>query len=91
LPAVLFTVWSVAVSLSDGFLKPALLGRGVSVPMLVILVGAIGGMLASGILGLFVGPVVLALAYELYTSWLLAQPESADLPRAASNAAAPGP
>jgi predicted PurR-regulated permease PerM len=91
LPAVLFTVWSVAVSLSDGFLKPALLGRGVSVPMLVILVGAIGGMLASGILGLFVGPVVLALAYELYTSWLVAQPETADPPRRAPGAAAPGP
>jgi len=69
-PAVLFTVWSVVVSISDGFLKPALLGRGVSVPMLVILVGAIGGMLSSGILGLFIGPVVLALAYELAGAWL---------------------
>lgn len=74
LPAVLFTVWSVVVSVSDGFLKPALLGRGVSVPMLVILVGAIGGMLASGIIGLFVGPVVLALAYELTTAWLAERP-----------------
>jgi predicted PurR-regulated permease PerM len=74
LPAVLFTIWSVVVSLSDGFLKPALLGRGVSVPMLVILVGAIGGMLASGILGLFLGPVVLALAYKLFTAWVEVQP-----------------
>ena len=73
-PAVLFTVWSVVVSISDGFLKPALLGRGVSVPMLVILVGAIGGMLSSGILGLFIGPVVLALAYELAGAWLAEQP-----------------
>lgn len=80
LPAVLFTVWSVVVSVSDGFLKPALLGRGVSVPMLVILVGAIGGMLASGIIGLFIGPVVLALAYKLTTAWLAEEP--ADPPHA---------
>lgn len=81
LPAVLFTVWSVVVSMSDGFLKPALLGRGVSVPMLVILVGAIGGMLSAGILGLFIGPVVLALAYELFTAWLAGQPAAGDLQR----------
>lgn len=81
LPAVLFTVWSVVVTMSDGFLKPALLGRGVSVPMLVILVGAIGGMLAAGVLGLFIGPVVLALAYELVSAWLAGQPAAADPPR----------
>lgn len=78
LPAVLFTVWSVMVSMSDGFLKPALLGRGVSVPMLVILVGTIGGMLAAGILGLFIGPVVLALAYTVFTAWLAEQREAAE-------------
>lgn len=77
LPAVLFTLWGVLVSMSDGFLKPLLLGRGVSVPMLVILVGAIGGMLSAGILGLFIGPVVLALAYELATAWLATPPEAA--------------
>ncbi len=81
LPAALFAVWSVVVSISDGFLKPALLGRGVSVPMLVILVGAIGGMLASGILGLFVGPVVLALAYELTAAWLTVQGADSAPPR----------
>jgi predicted PurR-regulated permease PerM len=45
--------------------------------MLVILVGAIGGLLAAGILGLFIGPVVMALAYELLTAWLAEQPEVA--------------
>lgn len=78
LPAVLFTAWSVVVSMSDGFLKPALLGRGVSVPMLVILVGAIGGMLAAGILGLFIGPVVLALAYTVFAAWLAEQREAGE-------------
>jgi predicted PurR-regulated permease PerM len=70
LPAVLFTVWSVLASSSDGLLKPLLLGRGLTTPMLVILIGAIGGMLFAGIIGLFVGAVVLALGYELFLAWL---------------------
>lgn len=53
--AVLFLVWSIIVSLSDAVLKPLFLGRGVDVPMLVILLGAIGGMMTSGIVGLFIG------------------------------------
>ena len=54
----------------DNVLKPLLLGRGVNVPMLVIFLGAIGGVLSSGILGLFVGPVVLALGYSVVKAWL---------------------
>lgn len=69
-PAVIFLVYSLIVSSSDGFLKPLFLGRGMSTPMLVILLGAIGGMIASGIIGLFVGAIVLALGYELFTAWL---------------------
>lgn len=69
-PAIIFTVWSVIVSASDGFLKPLFLGRGMSTPMLVILLGAIGGMMLSGIIGLFIGAVVLALGYELFIAWL---------------------
>lgn len=69
-PATIFAVYSIVVSLSDGFLKPLLLGRGVDIPMLVILLGAIGGMILSGILGLFVGAVGLAIAYKLFTAWL---------------------
>lgn len=78
MPAVLFTAGSIFVSLSDNVLKMLLLGRGIRVPMLVILVGAIGGLLAAGIIGLFLGPVVMALAYELLTAWLADQPEAAD-------------
>jgi predicted PurR-regulated permease PerM len=66
----LFLIWSVLVSASDGFLKPLVLGRGVGVPTLVILLGAIGGMIANGIVGLFVGAVVLAIGYELGGAWL---------------------
>jgi predicted PurR-regulated permease PerM len=65
-PAVIFLVLSVLISISDTFLKPLFLGRGVDVPMLVILLGAIGGMMAFGILGLFVGAVILATAYKIY-------------------------
>jgi len=68
--AVIFLVWSILVSSADMVLKPLLLGRGVEVPMLVILLGAIGGMLTSGIVGLFIGAIILALGYELMRIWL---------------------
>jgi len=68
--AVVFMIWSILVSMSDAFLKPMLLGRGVDAPMLVILLGAIGGMVTSGIVGLFIGAVILALGYKLFQSWL---------------------
>jgi predicted PurR-regulated permease PerM len=69
-PAVIFLVWAMLVSVSDSFLKPMLMGRGVDIPMLVILIGAIGGMMLSGIIGLFVGAVVLAIIYTLFMSWM---------------------
>ena len=68
--AVVFMIWSIIVSASDSFLKPLFLGRGVEVPMLVILIGAIGGMILSGIIGLFVGPIILAISYTLFMAWL---------------------
>ncbi|MCK5649189.1 MAG: AI-2E family transporter [Gammaproteobacteria bacterium] len=70
LTLVLFTAWSSFGAILDGILKPFVMGRGVDVPMLVILLGAIGGMIMSGILGLFIGAIVLALGYILYTHWL---------------------
>lgn len=71
--AVIFLIWALLVSASDGILKPLLLGRGVDVPALVILIGAIGGMMTSGIIGLFVGAVVLALAYQMFLAWMNTQ------------------
>lgn len=68
--AVIFLVYCLIVSTSDGFLKPLFLGRGMSTPMLVILLGAIGGMMMSGIIGLFVGAIILALGYELFMAWM---------------------
>ncbi|MGI9224118.1 MAG: AI-2E family transporter [Woeseiaceae bacterium] len=69
-PATIFLVYALIVSASDAVLKPMLLGRGVETPMLVILIGAIGGAIASGIIGLFIGAVVLALGYELLVAWM---------------------
>ena len=68
--AVLFLIWSIFVSVIDNILKPVFLGRGLEVPMVVIFMGAIGGMLLSGIIGLFIGSVVLTLGYKLFLAWL---------------------
>ena len=81
-PAVIFMIWSLMVSVSDSFLKPLFLGRGMDIPMLVILLGAIGGMILSGIIGLFVGAVVLAVSYTLFVAWL--NPEEAGSDEGAS-------
>lgn len=84
-PAIVFMVWSLLVGLSDNFLKPLLLGRGLDIPMLVILMGAIGGMLLSGIVGLFVGSVVLAVGYRLFMMWLVQEPQPATDQQAAGS------
>ena len=81
--AVLFAIWALIVGLSDNFLKPLLMGRGVDVPMLIIFVGAIGGFMWEGILGLFVGAVVLAVGYTLFTAWLKSAGVEEDGPREA--------
>jgi predicted PurR-regulated permease PerM len=54
----------------DNILKPILLGRGVKTPMAIIFIGAIGGLLSYGVIGLFIGAVILALGYELFLLWL---------------------
>jgi predicted PurR-regulated permease PerM len=68
--AVLFMIWSILVGISDAFLKPLLLGRGVDVPMLIVFIGAIGGFITSGIIGLFVGAIVFTAGYKLFLRWL---------------------
>jgi predicted PurR-regulated permease PerM len=68
--AVLYTVLLLVAGMADNVLKPLMLGRGVDVPMPVILVGALGGMAAAGILGMFVGATLLALAYQIFTAWV---------------------
>ena len=73
--AVIFTVYQLVAGASDSFLKPMLMGRGLDIPMPVILIGAIGGMVMSGIIGLFIGAVVLSIWYKLFGLWLDQQAE----------------
>jgi len=76
--AIVYTVLLLVAGLADNVLKPLMLGRGVDVPMPVILVGALGGMAAAGIVGMFVGATLLALAYQLFKEWVADKQEQHD-------------
>lgn len=73
---IVFSVYVFVAGLADNVLKPLLLGRGVDVPMPVVLIGALGGMVTGGILGLFIGPVALAVGYQLFWQWVDEPPET---------------
>ena len=76
-------VWALVVGLMDNFLRPMLIKRGADLPLLLIFAGVIGGLVAFGIVGIFVGPVVLAVAYTLLDSWVAAPAlDSAGAPNA---------
>ncbi len=68
--AVLFTAYMVPVTLLDNFLKPMMMARGLDTPMIVIFIGVIGGTLSNGLLGVFIGPIVLAVFYDLAMNWI---------------------
>ncbi|WP_244070006.1 AI-2E family transporter [Bradyrhizobium sp. Ce-3] len=68
--ALAFTLFFLVVGVIDNVLKPLVMGRGLTTPALVIFVGVIGGTLAHGIVGLFIGPIILAVAWELFTAWI---------------------
>jgi len=63
-------VWAVLVGLMDNFVRPVLIRRGANLPLLLIFTGVVGGLLAFGVVGIFVGPVVLAVAYTLLDNWV---------------------
>ncbi|MEX0273011.1 MAG: AI-2E family transporter, partial [Flavobacteriaceae bacterium] len=67
---IIFTVYILVVSLLDNFLKPVLLAKGLQTPTIIIFLGAIGGVILHGIIGLFVGTVVLALMHQFYRHWV---------------------
>jgi predicted PurR-regulated permease PerM len=69
-PALLITIYLLVVGLADNVLRPILMGRGLTTPMLVIFIGVLGGTLAHGIVGLFIGPIILAVAWELMMAWI---------------------
>jgi len=75
---IIFAIYVFVAGLIDNVLKPLLFGRGVDVPMAVILIGSLGGMATAGIIGLFIGPVILAVGYELFWRWV-DQPSASEL------------
>jgi predicted PurR-regulated permease PerM len=70
MPAILWTIPLLVIALSDNVLKPLLMGKGSTVPMLVIFLGAIGGLIFSGLIGLFTGAMVLSIGYNLMVHWI---------------------
>ncbi len=74
--AAIYSVLLFVAGMADNVLKPLMLGRGVDAPMPVVLLGALGGMAAGGILGLFVGSVLLTLGYQIFMGWVAANPEA---------------
>lgn len=83
LTSVIFLAWSLVVGVMDNVLKPLVMGRGIDVPTLVIFIGAIGGFISSGIIGLFTGAVILVIGYSLFKTWMA---NSLDLPASENNA-----
>jgi predicted PurR-regulated permease PerM len=73
--ATLLLIWSVVVIPLDNVLRPILMTKGVDLPMLLMFTGVIGGLLAFGLIGIFVGPVVLAVVYTLLGTWIAAAPD----------------
>ncbi len=67
--AIFLLVWSIIVTTLDNFLRPMLIRKGADLPLLLIFSGVIGGMLAFGLVGIFIGPVVLAVTYTLFEAW----------------------
>ena len=68
--ALLLTIFLGIVGILDNILKPLVMGRGLTTPTLVILLGVIGGTLTHGIIGLFIGPIILSVAWELAAAWI---------------------
>jgi predicted PurR-regulated permease PerM len=68
--AIVLLVWSLFVGTLDNFLRPMLIRRGADLPLLLIFAGVIGGMLGFGLVGLFIGPVALAVTYTLFLAWV---------------------
>lgn len=76
-------VWTVIVGTMDNFLRPILIKKGADLPLLLIFAGVIGGLIAFGIIGLFIGPVVLAVTYTLLEAWVSESPADGDRETAA--------
>jgi predicted PurR-regulated permease PerM len=86
---VFFSIYLLIAGMADNVLKPLLLGRGVDAPMPIILLGALGGMVTSGIIGLFAGAVLLAVGYQIFMEWVAEGDTAGAEPAGAGAAEAP--
>lgn len=77
--AILLLIWSIMIAMLDNVLRPLLIKRGVNLSMLLILSGVLGGMFAFGIVGLFIGPVILAVTSTILNAWINEQPPLAQV------------
>ena len=68
--ATILTIWMIPVILFDNVMKPIVMARGLSTPMVIIVIGVVGGTISNGLMGLFIGPVILSLGYELAMAWI---------------------
>ena len=91
--ATFFLLWAILVGIMDNFVRPVLIKKGADLPLLLIFAGVIGGLIAFGLLGIFAGPIILAVTYKLLSAWVeTGEAEAADKPPAAAQAApAPPP
>jgi len=76
---VFFSVYLLLAGMADNVLKPMLLGRGVDVPMPIVLFGALGGMVSAGIIGLFIGAILLSVGYQLFIDWVAEPSENQEV------------
>jgi predicted PurR-regulated permease PerM len=89
LTATIFLPWAIFVAVLDNILRPLLIKRGADLPLILIFAGVIGGLLAFGVVGLFIGPVVLAIAYTELSAWINDGPPPPELMPVATGAALP--
>ena len=75
--ATAFLIYCIPVGILDNFLRPILISRGVELPLILIIAGVIGGLIAFGVIGLFIGPVILAVTYSSLGVWVAEKPASA--------------
>lgn len=83
--AILLTALLIPLSLMDNILRPIFIAKGLSTPILVILVGVIGGVLSSGLIGIFIGPVILSVFYDLVMAWMAAGSPTDNAPQSSAS------
>jgi predicted PurR-regulated permease PerM len=83
-------VWTILVACADNVIRPILIRRGANLPLLLIFAGVVGGLMAFGLVGIFIGPAVLAVTWKLFSAWVMEGQTEAGPPAAQATATGPG-